>query len=225
MGEWNKGTGGGSGLETEFERWADDVEKFDKYGINLSDYDHTDMENRPLILFNLYTKNKEPYLTVIRLWDNKIDNLLCAKYFPIHIGKGEVGMDDDMWADDDASLASRSATSRSNTCSSTSSKKSRKRKNDLNETAIGLTEVMKSITTLCRANTATPVATNITPKKKKGVEHMTLDELYSVLDQYKKQLKFLADMGMLSNDEKKDMVNKTKMIFAEIGKRTNSEVS
>ena len=41
-------------------------------------------------------KNKELYLTVICLWDNKIDNLLCAKYFPIHIGKGEVGMGDDM---------------------------------------------------------------------------------------------------------------------------------
>ena len=44
MVEWNKGTGGGSGLETEFERWADDKEKFDKYGINIDKYDHTDIE-------------------------------------------------------------------------------------------------------------------------------------------------------------------------------------
>ena len=76
---------------------------------------------------------------MIRLWDNKIDNLLCAKYYPIHIGRGEVGMDHDMLGDDDTSLESKSATSRSMACSSTSSKKSRKRKNELNETAIGLT--------------------------------------------------------------------------------------
>ena len=33
---------------------------------------------------------------------------------------------------------------------------------------------------------------------------MSLEELYNVLDQNKKQLKFLADMGMLSEEEKKD---------------------
>ena len=33
--EWNKVTGGGSGLDTEFERWAEDKEKFDKYGIDI----------------------------------------------------------------------------------------------------------------------------------------------------------------------------------------------
>ena len=84
---------------------------------------------------------------------------------------------------------------------------------------------MKSITSLCRASAPTPVVTNTSPKKKKGVEHMTLEELYNVLEQYKKQLKFLADMGMLSDEEKKEMANKTKLIFAEIGKRTDRKVS
>ena len=104
--DWNKGTGGGSVLETEFERWADDKEKFDKYNVHAEDYDHTDVDNRPLILFNLYSKSKEPVLTVIRLWDNAIDNLLCAKYYPIHIGGGEVGMNNDLGGGDDTSLAS-----------------------------------------------------------------------------------------------------------------------
>ena len=56
LNEWHKGTGGGSGQETEFERWDED--KFDKYGIDVEDYDHTDVEARPLVLFNLYSKNK-----------------------------------------------------------------------------------------------------------------------------------------------------------------------
>ena len=65
LNEWHKGTGGGSGLETEFEQWRDG--KIEKYGIDHDDYDHTDVDSRPLVLFNLYSKSKEPYLTVIRL--------------------------------------------------------------------------------------------------------------------------------------------------------------
>ena len=52
--EWNKGTGGGLGLETEFERWDDD--KFEKYGIDPDEYDHTNVQDRPLILFAMYSK-------------------------------------------------------------------------------------------------------------------------------------------------------------------------
>ena len=216
MVEWNKGTGGGSGLETEFERWADDKDKFDKYGINIDEYDHTDIDNRPIILFNLYSKNKEPYLTVIRLWDNTIDNLLCAKYYPIHIGHEEVGMDEDVCSDNH---------SMNSAAASTSSKRWKKRKGGATESAIGLQDVMKSITSLCDSTKKTPVVTNTSSKRKKGIENMSLEELYQAIDQYKKQLKFLADMEMLSTDKKKEMVDKTKVIFAEIGKRTNSEVS
>ena len=53
LNEWHKGTGGGSGLETEFEKWGD--EKFEKYGIDHDDYNHTDVDSRPLVLFNIYT--------------------------------------------------------------------------------------------------------------------------------------------------------------------------
>ena len=84
---------------------------------------------------------------------------------------------------------------------------------------------MTSITSLCDSTKKTPVVTNTSSKRKKGIENMSLEELYQAIDQYKKQLKFLADMEMLSNEEKKEMVEKTKVIFAEIGKRTNSEVS
>ena len=42
----------------------------------------------------MYAKNKEPYLTVIRLWDNMPDNLLCAKYDAHFISTGEIGIND-----------------------------------------------------------------------------------------------------------------------------------
>ena len=63
--KWHKGTGGGSGFETEFENW-DDI-KYARYDINKDDYDHTDVANTPLLLLNIYAKSKEPFLTVIRL--------------------------------------------------------------------------------------------------------------------------------------------------------------
>ena len=54
---------------------------------------------------------------------------------------------------------------------------------------------------------------------------MTLDELYQVIEQYKRQIKFLQEMDMLSPEEKMQIVKKTKSIFEEINKRTTSEVS
>ena len=46
----------------EIKTW--DTEKYDKHGVDPDDYDHSDISSRPLILFNLFAKNKEPYLTV-----------------------------------------------------------------------------------------------------------------------------------------------------------------
>ena len=136
--DWNKGTGGGSGLETEFQRWDD--AKFDKYGIDPNDFDHTIIIDRPLILFAMYSKTREPYLTVIRIWDNMVDNLLCAKYDPVQIGNGEVGMDGSM---EDATSLTISSMGSSSTIE-------RKRKRDLDHSVAGLNDVMKSITSLCR---------------------------------------------------------------------------
>ena len=165
-----------------------------------------------MVLFNLYAKSKEPYLTVIRLWDNQFKNLLCAKYDPICIGSGEVGMNDDM-LDDNSSC--------------TSSKIGRKRKAIATTSAFEVHDVLKSIQTLCDNHKTTPIATNIQEKKKKGIDFMTLDDLYKAVEQYKRQLKFLEEMGSLSETEKIAIVEKTKVLFEEINKRTSveSEVS
>jgi len=111
--------------------------------------------------------------------------------------------------------------------SCTSSKIGRKRKAIATTSAFEVHDVLKSIQTLCDNHKTTPIATNIQEKKKKGIDFMTLDDLYKAVEQYKRQLKFLEEMGSLSETEKIAIVEKTKVLFEEINKRTSveSEVS
>ena len=48
--QWYLGTGGGSGRATMFEDWSS--EKLNKYDIDPSVYDHTDIKNRPAVLID-----------------------------------------------------------------------------------------------------------------------------------------------------------------------------
>ena len=210
LGDWNKGTGGGSGLETEFEKW--DQDKFTKYKISKENYDHSNISTRPLILFDLYSRSKEPFLTVICLWDNAIGNILCSKYDPVKIGSGEVGM------------------LNNDNCSSSLSHSSvgKKRKANALEVSLELKDAIKSIKDVCKDLKSTPKVANTTEKRKddlKSIEDMDLNELYAASDYLKGQAKFLKDMGILKDDEKHELVEETRKIFAEIRKRLAKPVS
>ena len=76
LNNWHKGTGGGSGLDVYFQSWSE--ENNNKYDIDLETYDHTQVGNRPAILFDNYINDavKKPYLTIIHLWDDISHNLL-----------------------------------------------------------------------------------------------------------------------------------------------------
>lgn len=50
--QWDKETGGGPGLGIYFESW--DPIKFTKYNLDLEEYDHTQVTNRPPILIDSY---------------------------------------------------------------------------------------------------------------------------------------------------------------------------
>ena len=89
LSNWNKGTGGGLGLSSKFETWSQD--KLDKYDIDPTIYDHTNVKNRPSILMEGYTK-KKMYLTVMFMWDKKLEFILSVKYDPLKIGRGEAGL-------------------------------------------------------------------------------------------------------------------------------------
>ena len=211
--DWHMGTGGGSGLDIEFEKWDED--KFDRYKINPEDYDHTDVSQRPLVLFDMYTKAKEPFLTVIRLWDNMSDNILCAKYDPLNIGEGEAGMECSTLGSVDSSTIATTPSS------------SRKRKNT-NDPPVGIQDVMKSMTDLChtyKSSISKVEKEKNTNKKETGVDSMSLKDLYEAIDQYKKHILFLKEMDMCSEEEKCDIVGKIKELFAEINSRTSSSTN
>ena len=54
--QWFKGTGGGSGLLSMFETWSE--EKLDKYDIDPTIYDHSEVGSRPSILMDGYSTKK-----------------------------------------------------------------------------------------------------------------------------------------------------------------------
>ena len=89
---WFKGTGGGTGLTTMLESWNN--EKLTKYDVDVETYDHTNIENRPSILLDLYCTQRTPYLTVIYLMDKATDYLLSSRHDPLRCGRGEPGMDE-----------------------------------------------------------------------------------------------------------------------------------
>ena len=93
MTKWFLGTGGGDGCSTFFENWDD--AKLDKYSIDPDEYDHSNMVESPSILIDNYYTHTIPYLTMIYLWDEKVDFVLSSKYNPLMTGTGEVGMPKD----------------------------------------------------------------------------------------------------------------------------------
>ena len=57
--QWFKGTSGGSGLLSMFESWSQ--EKLDKYDIDPTIDDHSEVGSRPSILMDGYSKKKIPH--------------------------------------------------------------------------------------------------------------------------------------------------------------------
>ena len=90
--DWYKGTGGGPGIDNAFESWNDEMRA--KYDYDPDTYDHTDVASGPIILFQGYTKNRIPFLTVIRMWDEACDYLLSSKHDKLSIGSGEIGLEE-----------------------------------------------------------------------------------------------------------------------------------
>ena len=173
------------------------------------------MSQRPLVLFDMYTKAKEPFLTVIRLWDNMSDNIMCAKYDPLNIGEGEAGMECSTLGSVDSSTIS------------TTSSLSRKRKLT-NDPPVGIQDLTKSMTDLYYTYTSTVTKVKKvknTNKKEMGVVSMSLKDLHEAIDQYKTHIVFLKEMDICSEEEKCDTVGKIKELFAEIKSRTSSSTN
>ena len=177
--DWFKGTGGGSGLASEFETW--DEEKFEKYGIELESYDHMDIKSRPSILMHLYTKQREPYVTFIHVWDEKSQGLLSSKYEKLIVVHNEPGVS-----------SPQNSNTPSNVNVSTTSTSSIKKRKAMDSSANELGEVMNKFMKFCgvKKEKMSGVASKLKKRDKndKGndqrLEELSLNELYTLNDQH-----------------------------------------
>ena len=212
--DWFKGTGGGSGAATMFEGWSD--EKLQHFNIDVDNYDHTDVANRPAVLIESYGKQKIPFLTVIRLWDQKSDYLLSSKHDPLQLGSGEPGMCDPQEETD-------TGNPEANSTSSASPKRVKKKRGfeDV-ETAIGNT--MNRMTDLCDTMLqGTQVKVKRVPKPSDYiVDNLSMDDLYKLIEQHKLHLLFLKENDLCSDAKKKEIVEKIEGVFDIISNRTNN---
>ena len=98
--KWFLGTSGGDGRSNFFENWDD--AKFNTYSIDSDEYDHTKMAERHSILIDNYHNHRHPYLTMIYLWDEKVDFLLSSRYDPLRADTSEAGI----WGEEEANVSS-----------------------------------------------------------------------------------------------------------------------
>ena len=70
-------------------------------------YDHTNVKGRPSILIEVYCRECVPFLTVIHLWDEKVDYMLASRHESVKFGMGEGGMNNGI-SDDKAESTSKS---------------------------------------------------------------------------------------------------------------------
>ena len=229
--EWNKGTGGGSGLLDKFESWGND--KCNKYDIDPIVYDHTDVSNRPTILMDGYATRK-PYLTCIFIWDEKKNFILSSKYQPLEIGSGETGFTSPLT--DEISFANTNATasSRVNHKSNYVSKRTSPVKNavmPLDNLAVMVSSV---IGTVMKTDHNKMLKDNVITKKKgkkrkKAIKPTSINEeslpvLMALVEKHQNYMKFLKDCGMLTQERTTTIVAEIDRVFDIIRSREKGEM-
>ena len=229
--EWNKGTGGGPGIDAAFQSWDD--EKLEKYNVDVNTYDHTDIASRPTVLFQFYTNKKVPFLTVVRMWDKLSDYLLSSKHDPLSIGSGEIGFEiehhNNHPAPSSSSSISSSGVEQPKLIASPQRKKGKKRKNARTELDgfDDLSTMMSSVVDTCKQLTTVSPATKSPSTNVSNhtvvIEELPLDDLYKLIDQYRKHLDFLKEVNMCDAEKTKSIVDKCEMVFNIINGRTATE--
>jgi len=233
---WHKGTGGGPGLDIYFELWSQ--EKKNKYSINTSTYDHSNVAGRPAILIENYIRDdvKKPYLIVIHMLDEETSHLLSSKHDPFLNKKGEIGLssssedvtESDINTPSDRTSTSSSTKNRARSLISTPDSAVKKRKKKIVVKKYpssrvdddGISGAIKAI-----INLSDPVTNEANNNKRAAVatiEDLSLNELFQQMDNHKNHLKFLQENQMCSNEEKEEIIKTIKDIYTLISKRTKT---
>ena len=189
--KWFLGTGGGDGRSTMFESWDD--AKLDKYKIRDETYDHTDVAARPSILVNNYHSHRQPYLTMIFLWDEMVNFLLSSRYDPLNAGTGEAGMPKVGDNECDSIVDDMSRRTVSPIHRRGKRGKNTKKEGGMKETMIEIVNLIKNSTT-AKEPSQTPSSVSTI---KSGCS-MILDKLNGTHDRYMAHLQCLKDNDLLT---------------------------
>ena len=198
--KWFMGTGGGDGRSTFFENW--DEAKLDKYAIDPEEYDHTNMAERPSILIENYHNHRNPYLTMIYLWDEKVDFLLSSRYDPLTAGTGEAGMR----IDDDESISELSTTA-----SSAKKRSPRKVKRNGKKDDGGINESMLAIVNLLKSS-----SDNKKPPPAAAESTLSLTDLNVLYDKHVSHMSFLKDNDLLTEEKKQVILKNIEEVYGMI---------
>ena len=208
--KWFLGTGGGDGQSTMFESWDD--AKLTKYNINVDEYDHTDVAERPTILIDNYHTHRQPYLTMIFLWDERVNFLLSSRYDPLKAGTGEAGMEIDEDDEDDVSTSELSSSYSS--ARRRSPKKTRQMKGKGKRNDGGIKETMSEIVNLIKSSSSNvSLSPSVGNSKTTG---LTLLDLNSLDDKHVGHLIFLKDNDMLTETRKVEILSNIEEVYAMI---------
>ena len=225
---WHKGTGGGPGLDVYFESWSE--EKRNKYDVDLETYDHTIVSKRPAICIENYNRDviKNPYLTIIHMWDEMSINLLSSKHDPFQKQTGEIGMESSSEDEVTSTIASSSTASSSRKTKSNiknvtpnSNLKRRKKKQRKLILSDGEEDDIRGA-----IKAVLGMKESVSPVKKKSsssrLEDMAHEELLAQIELHKSHLKFLQDNDMCISLEKAEIVGRVKEIYKVITSSHNA---
>ena len=140
------------------------------------------------------------------MWDQLSDGLLSSKHNPLTIGRGEPG------------ISSTVSTTLTNVSPGTQAGKKRKA---LDESSQSVTECMKTFIDMCSRNNTSEETKS---EKICKVDDMNVEQLYQFMDQQKNHLKFMAEIGSLSDTEKQDIIIQIKKIHLLIMDKTGLSV-
>ena len=205
--KWYSGTGGGDGRSTFFESW--DLSKLNKYSIDPSQYDHTNVSSRPSILIDSYHSNRTPYLTMIFLWDEMVDFLLSSRYDPLDAGTGEAGMlrpNDD----DNSSIINISPISNSSTRPQSKSSKMKSKRSRKSNDSFDLKDTMKEMIDLISCSNKSDESSRpsqVEPTRQNvNSETLALSDLLKLLETHKSHYNFLKENNLLTEERKKTVL-------------------
>ena len=171
------------------------------------------MAERPIILINNYHTHRQPYLTIIFLWDERVNFLLSSIYDPLKAGRGEAGIGNNNDDEDDTSMSGLSNSySSEKRISPKKQSCSKKGKGAVSDGAIK--ETLSEI-----ANLITKSSSNVSPTSSSDntkTTGLTLVDLNSLYDKHVGHLKFLKDNDMLTETRKVEMLANIEEIYAMI---------